>query len=96
MQALLATASVIALVVIAFNLLVTFGLLLMSVFFLERWTHRLSAWVAATLEQGGTRAGQAAVTVETVSRKVVAPVIQVERSVEQARSVLKHLDLPRP
>ena len=50
MQAFLATASVIALIVIATNLLLTCGLLVLCIFYVQRMIGRFSGWVETGLE----------------------------------------------
>ncbi len=92
MQGLLATTSIIALVAIALNLLLTFGLLLTAVVLCQRLIRRLSTWTEQALAQGGSYVHQATQTVDRASGKIVEPVIQAESTLEQVRSTLEYLD----
>ena len=92
MQGLLATTSVIALVAIAVNLLLTLGLLLIAVVVCQRLIRKLTHWTEQVLAQSGSYVHQAAHTVDRTSRTIVQPIIQVESTLEQARSTLEHLD----
>ncbi len=88
----MATTSVIALVAIALNLLLTFGLLLAAIYLCQRLIRHLTAWTEQALAQGGTYAHQAAETVDRASRTLVQPIIHAESTLEQAKSTLEHLD----
>ncbi len=92
MQGLLATTSVIALIVIALNLLLTFGLLLAAIFLCQRLIRSLSAWTEQALAQGSTYVHQATDTVDRAGRTIVKPMIQAESTLEQAKSTLTMLD----
>lgn len=84
-QAFLATASVIALIVIALNLLLTCGLLLVCIYYTQRLIGRCSGWLEEGMAQGAVYAGQAADLTEKAAVRVTAPVIWAEAKVEQAR-----------
>ncbi len=92
MQGLLATTSVIALVVIAFNLLLTFGLLLIAAVVCQRLIRKLSLWTERALAQSGPYVHQAAHTVDRAGRTIVQPVVQAESVLAQTRVTLAHLD----
>lgn len=92
MQALLATASVIAMMVIALNLFITFGLLLFAVFYVQRLTRALTDFTERGLARSQPYATKAADTLGTVSEHVVRPVIQVESGVTRLRRVFAYMD----
>ena len=91
MQAFLATASVIALIVIATNLLLTCGLLVLCIFYVQRMIGRFSGWVETGLETGAVYSAKTALTVDETSEKIVRPVIWAEQKVEQVKGTSRSL-----
>ncbi len=91
MQALLATASVFALIVIAVNLLLTCGLLVICIYYIQKLIGRFNGVLAAGLEKGGEYSTQAAAVVDRASEKVVQPVIWTEGKTEQLKATGRSL-----
>lgn len=91
MQALLATASVFALIVIAVNLLLTCGLLLVCIYALQKLIGRCNGLLETGLERGGALSAQAAGGVDRVGTQIVQPVIWVEQKAEQIKSTGRSL-----
>lgn len=91
MQTLLHTTSVIALAVIALNLFLTCGLLLVAIFYLQRWTRRFTEWTDAALERSHVYASQAASAVDRAGQKAIQPVVWAEKKAAQAQRVAKTL-----
>ena len=91
MQILLHTASVIALAVIALNLFLTCGLLLVAIFCLQRWTRRFAEWTDAALERSQAYASQAASAVDRAGQQAIQPIVWAEKKAAQAQRAAKTL-----
>ena len=90
-QALLATASVFALMVIAVNLLLTCGLLVICIYYIQKLIGRFDGVLAAGLEKGGAYSAKAAAVVDRASEKVVQPAIWTEGKTEQLKATSRSL-----
>ncbi len=86
MQAFLATASVIALIVIAINLLLTCGLLVVCIYYTQRLIGRFNGLLEAGLERGSGYSAKAVQVVNTASETLVQPVVWAEQKAEQIKS----------
>ncbi len=91
MQALLATASVLALIVIAFNLLLTCGLLVVCIYYTQKLIGHCNGLLETGLEKGGQLSAQAVRVVDRASEKVVQPVIWTEGKTEQIQKIGRSL-----
>lgn len=81
----MAAASVIALIVIAVNLLLTCGILVLCIFYLQKMIERFSVWMETGMGKGAAYAAKTAQIVDTTSGKIVEPVIWAEQKAEQLR-----------
>lgn len=91
MDLFLAIAGVIALIVIAVNLFITFGLMLVALHYTKQLVKLTGTWSEQGLAAGGRHVNTAATFVDKTGRRIVEPVVQTEAKVAQARKVLASL-----
>jgi len=87
----LAIAGVIALVVIAVNLLITFGLMLVALHYTKQLVKLAGTWSEQGLAAGGRHVNTAAEFVDKAGRRIVEPVVQAEAKAAQTRRVVASL-----
>ncbi len=85
LEALLATASVFALIVIAVNLLLTCGLLIVCIYYVQKLIGRFHGVLERGLDKGSAYSAQAAAVVDSASHRVVQPVIWAEGKAAQLK-----------
>ena len=90
-QALLATASVFALIVIAVNLLLTCGLLVVCIYYIQKLIGRCNGMLEAGWEKGGAYSAKTAKIVDRAGERVVQPVVWIEGKVEQIKGTSRSL-----
>ena len=91
MDLFLAIAGVIALVVIAVNLLITFGLMLAALHYTKQLVKLTGTWSEQGLAAGGRHVNTAAEFVDKAGRRIVEPVVQAEAKAAQTRRVVASL-----
>ena len=91
MDLFLAVAGVIALVVIAVNLFITFGLMLAALHYTKQLVKLTGGWSEQGLAAGERHAATAAAFVDKTGRRIVEPVVQTEAKAAQVRKVLASL-----
>ena len=91
MDQILAITGVIALLVIAVNLLITFGLMLAALYYTKQLVKAIGKWSEQGLASGGQHIGTAAAFVDKAGQRIVEPVVQVEARTAQTRRVLTSL-----
>lgn len=91
MDLFLAIAGVIALIVIAVNLFITFGLMLAALHYTKQLVKLAGGWSEQGLEAGGRHVNTAAEFVDKTGRRIVEPVVQAEAKATQARRVVASL-----
>lgn len=91
MDLILAIAGVIALIVIAVNLFITFGLMLVALYYTKQLVKLAGGWSEQGLAAGGRHVNTAAEFVDKAGRRIVEPVVQAEAKATQARRVVASL-----
>jgi hypothetical protein len=91
LQAFLATISMIALIVIAINLLLTCGLLVVCIYYTQRLIGRFNGLLEVGLERGSEYSASAVQAVAKASEKVVQPVVWAEQKAVQIKSTGRSL-----